>query len=371
MIKKLILFTSLSLTALVAKDIEKQNYKFGGRVDFDYSYIDDSKDSYSQGEVRRVRLFLKGKFLEDFKYEVEYDTASNNGFKDLYLAYKISPNITIKAGQTKEPFGLENLTSSKYESFMEGSLISTFAHKRRVGLLAESNYKFLNHTLTGGIGYFRRSINDMIDENEDSVTYSGRLTYAFTPSKERVFHIGFSASQSEFNERKLKYKTDLNSHVYRGSVIKSKVKNVDKTKRYQSELAMIFGPFSFESEYSTLSANSINDYDFDGWYAQFGYFLTGEHKNYKRKSATFKQVKINNPFEYGDGGYGAVELALRVSGIDLTRDALDKKREELDTTFGVNWYLRDDMRIITNYTTAKIEGKDDEYSIGSRVEFIF
>jgi len=371
MIKKLILFGSLALTANAAKDMEKQNYKFGGRVDLDYSYIDDAKESYSEGEVRRIRLFVKGKFLDDFKYEVEYDTASNNGFKDLYIAYKLSPNISIKAGQTKEPFGLENLTSSKYESFMEGSLISTFAHKRRVGLLVESNYKLLDHTITGGAGYFRRSINDMIDKNKDSVTYSGRVTYAYTPSKDRVFHIGFSASQSEFNKRKLKYKTDLNSHIYRGSVIKAKVKNSDKTQRYQSELAMVYGALSFESEYSTLSANSIKDYDFNGWYAQFGYFLTGEHKNYKRKSASFKQIKINNPFEYGEGGYGAVELALRVSGIDLTKDSLDKKREELDTTLGLNWYLRDDMRIITNYTTAKIEGKDDEYSIGSRVEFIF
>jgi phosphate-selective porin OprO/OprP len=369
MIKRLLLTGLLALSVNASED--SNNYKFGGRIDLDYGYVDEGKESYSDGEVRRVRLFLKGKFLDDFKYEVEYDTVSKNGFKDLYIGYKILPNLSIKAGQIKEPFGLENLTSSKYESFMEGSLISTFAHKRRVGVALENSYKLDSSTITTGVGYFRRSINDMIDHNEDSVTYSGRATYAYTPYKDRVYHIGFSASQSEFDERKLKYKTDLNSHIYRGTALKSKIKGVDKTTRYQSELAMIFGSLSFEGEYAMLGASSIKDYDFDGWYAQFGYFLTGEHKNYKRKSASFKQVKINNPFKYGEGGYGAVELALRVSGIDLTRDNLDKKREEIDTTLGLNWYLTKDMRIITNFTTAQIEGKDDEYSIGSRMEFIF
>jgi phosphate-selective porin OprO/OprP len=364
--KKIILLTTTALLLTV----NAADFKLGGRISLDAGFIDDSKDNYNDGEIRRFRVFIKGKFLERFKYEAEYDAVSNNSFKDMYIAYNILPNLNIKIGQTKEPFGLENLTSSKYSSFLEDSLLSTFSHKRRVGISLTNSYKCNAHNFTSSIGYFDKSIDDMIDDNPDSNTISSRLTYAYTPEKNSVYHIGFSASQSNFDKQKVKYKTKLNTHFYRGSVTKSKVKFADKTQRFQIESAIAYNSLSFEAEYGKNKIYALDDYNFDAWYAQIGYFLTGEHKKYKKRAAMFKSIKINKPFSYENGNFGAFELALRVSGIDLTQKSFIKK-EELDTTIGLNWYLSNKLKVLTNFTNASIEGKDDEYSIASRLEYLF
>ena len=85
---------------------------------------------------------------------------------------------------------------------------------------------------------------------------------------------------------------------------------------------------------------------FHGWYANAGWFLTGESRPYHRGSARFGQIDPNVPVD--KGGRGAWEVALRMSRIDLT-DGDIIGGEETNLTLGLNWYLTSTMRVMANY----------------------
>jgi phosphate-selective porin OprO and OprP len=91
---------------------------------------------------------------------------------------------------------------------------------------------------------------------------------------------------------------------------------------------------------------------FDGFYIMGTWFITGEHRNYKRSSGTFDRVFPEHNFT--DGGIGAWELAVRYSYTDLNDDGVIGGRLN-DITGGVNWYLNPNSKIQFNYVNAKVD----------------
>jgi phosphate-selective porin OprO/OprP len=106
------------------------------------------------------------------------------------------------------------------------------------------------------------------------------------------------------------------------------------------------GPLSAQAEYITtsVSRNADSNLDFDGWYAQAGYFLTGESRNYKKGSFGGITPKAS----VGEGGIGAWELALRYSTLDLIDKDIDGG--DVDSyTVGLNWFATPSLRFSANY----------------------
>ncbi len=117
------------------------------------------------------------------------------------------------------------------------------------------------------------------------------------------------------------------------------------------EIAWVQGPFSLQAEYlhTFLNQEHIGDPQFAGWYAEASYFLTGEHRPYNRKRAKFSRLKPEKDFRWGeDSGWGAVQVAARISQLDLNSGEIAGGRMQ-DFTFGVNWYLNPAVRVMFNY----------------------
>ena len=342
----------LALILIYANAAEEQ---IGGQIAFDSAWIEGADSAYNGKEIRRARLFIKGAVTPKLEYEIEYSLIGNNKWKDVYVKHKTLDNLGIQVGNIKEPMGLESLTSSKYNSFMERSLTSTFMHGRKLGILVQGNYGKGVHTGTISFGIFGKSLDKLLVKEKDGTSMIGRITYALIHSKDTVVHIGASTGTTKYSHKSIKLSTDAGSHLYDGSFIKSKIKGVEKTKRMGLEVAVVKGAFSFQGEYIALTAaNKKDNYNFDGWYGQISWFGTGEHRKYKVKSAKFSRTKINKPFKSQINGHiGALELAFRVSKIRLE----DKKKipkEELDMTFGVNYNPKKNIRLMANYTFAEV-----------------
>ena len=114
--------------------------KVGGRIMLDNAWFMDDSSAEDGTEFRRTRLMLSGK-VNNFEWKTQYDFASvkagGPAFKDVYVGLGGVPYAgALRAGHFKEPFGLEELTSSKYMTFMERSLTSAFAPSRNVGVMA-------------------------------------------------------------------------------------------------------------------------------------------------------------------------------------------------------------------------------------------
>ncbi len=116
-------------------------FQVGGRIMVDAAHYDaDKTDLGSGAEIRRARLFAAGTVYDDWFYKAQVGFAGNEvSLKDFYLGYQGFEPVKITVGNQKEPFSLEELTSSKYITFMERGLPNAFAPGRNTGISVDSN----------------------------------------------------------------------------------------------------------------------------------------------------------------------------------------------------------------------------------------
>ena len=148
--------------------------------------------------------------------------------------------------------------------------------------------------------------------------------------------------------------------------------NVDNVLRIGGEAAGVFGPFYFAGEYmATTVAKSdedapevrgdvwmTDDASLSGYYAEVGYFLTGEHRVYK--GGLWDRTKPESNF-LEDGGLGGWEVVARYSNLDLNDDTAGVYGGKMsNTTLGLNWYLHSNARLMFNYVMSSVKDHEDE-----------
>jgi len=119
---------------------------------------------------------------------------------------------------------------------------------------------------------------------------------------------------------------------------------------------------------------------FHGSHVDCGYFITGEHRSYDTSSGTLGAIRVNRPFFHGLAdrdrplGWGAWELTARFAYLDFfDPDTPTDPSGQLigiqlpQSTFGVNWYLSDRVRLMFNYSYDV----PDEMNTGTSVANIF
>ena len=86
--------------------------------------------------------------------------------------------------------------------------------------------------------------------------------------------------------------------------------------------------------------------------------FTGEHRIYGRNAGAFGRVVPLNPVNGEDGNLGALQVAARVSYLDLN-DGDIRGGQQLNTTFALNWYLTRNLRLGFNYIYGHVMGQGD------------
>ena len=346
----------------------------GGRIMADAAFYDEDNvdlDGENGTEFRRARLFVAGTMFHDWDWKAQYDFAGNEAeIKDAYIRYTGFGPAKITVGQFKQPFSLEELTSSKYITFMERSMATNaFSTSRRIGLGANG----AGENWTWAASVYGREVGDDTDGDEGYVA-GARLTWAPWNEKTKVLHLGGSAAWEDPNDNDVRFRARPESHITSTRMVDTgNFPDPDTFTKYGVEAATVLGPFSLQGEYMLVQAqddtSGISDPDFEGGYVYGSWFLTGESRNYKK--GKFGRVSPKNPV--GKGGIGAWELAARYSTIDLD-DGDFKGGEEDNITVGLNWYANKYVRFMANYvmtdtdpTSQRIQDDqgvdDDELSV--------
>ena len=358
----------------------KFKLKIGGRVQNDWTiYGTDEElrrefDRIGDGtEFRRARLFMEGSVYGNIKYKFQYDFASSDPFKDAYIQVKKLPmvgNFTI--GHFKEPFSLEELTSSKYITFMERSLPNAFSQGRNLGV--RFNRSFMDKRATAAFGFFRDGNPADAPFGPDGI-YNATTRFTFLPwyqeKGRQLLHAGFSYSHAFHNltredgevVKSDRFRQRPEAHLGPRLVETPKFA-AEEIDYINPEVALVYGPASLQFEWMSALVNreSGDDLHYNGFYGFASYFLTGEHRPYKTSSGAFDRVKPKNDFD-GKGGWGALEFAARYSVIDLN-DGDVNGGEMQNVTVGFNWYLNSNVRLMFNYVRAMLD-EDDCYYKGS------
>jgi phosphate-selective porin OprO/OprP len=339
---------------------KKFSLKFGGRLMNDWmwgsadSEVEDAFGSIVSGnEFRRARLYVSGTVYKVVEFKVQYDFAGGDvDFKDAWLGIKKLPFGSLRIGHFKEPFSLEELTSSKYITFMERSLPNIFAPGRNTGfgILGKTG----NEQMTWGFGVFTDA-NDYgeAEEHDDTYNFSGRFTFLPWVEGDDLLHVGVGYHYQGVNEGDvLRYRQRPEVHLTHRFVDTGRFAS-DSANVFGLEAAMVYGQLSFQAEYmyNMVSADDYGDPNLSGGYVYGSFFLTpGDHRRYKKSAGAFDRVKPKNPY-MGASGTGALELGLRYSWLDLTNAEIFGG-ELMDITLGLNWYINNVTRMMFNYIYA-------------------
>lgn len=350
----------------------KFKLKVGGRIMNDWAVYSTDEELRRQfgrigdgSEFRRARLFMEGSVYGNIKYKFQYDFASSDPFKDAYIQIKKVPmagNFTV--GHFKEPFSLEELTSSKYITFMERSLPNVFSSGRNLGV--RLNRSFMDKRATAAFGFFRQgNPADTSSTFGNSGTYNAttRLTMLpwYVEKGRQLVHLGLSYRHAFHDENeRIRFRQRPEAHLG-PRLVETPRFHVEDVDYFAPEVALVYGPASLQFEWMSALADrpTGEDLHYNGYYIFGSFFLTGEHRPYKTSSGAFNRVKPKKNFDW-KGGYGALELAARYSMIDLNDEDINGG-ELSNFTFGVNWYLNPNVRIMLNYVRAMLDEDDCYY----------
>jgi phosphate-selective porin OprO/OprP len=154
--------------------------------------------------------------------------------------------------------------------------------------------------------------------------------------------------------------------------------------RYSPQTYFYHGPFGLLAEFVQNSqqvrlakmSERISD---QAWQIAASYLLTGD-------DASYTGVKPRHNFDPFTGGWGAVEVAARVSNLGVDRDAFTNHFAELTTSsrdafewgFGLNWYLNSNFKFQADYIRTSFNrgginahNRKDESAVLTRAQVAF
>lgn len=356
------------------------NFQLGGRLQWDYDSFDYSDAGGAEGsdsEMRRGRIYVKGTIKKHWAYKLqlefgsaeEADGSQEVDLEDAYITYTGLP-VQLKFGRYKMPFGLEELTSSKNITTVERAAFWDFVPSSRSDYSFQVGQNKSNYTWALGIFENEDGNEEGIKDSDGDLTYSyaGRATYLPINTDNNLVHLGaaFLSRDYDDNLQRARLRTRLGTHTGSRIVLADAGTTGEESSQIGLEAAWRSGPLSIQGEYVSFEIKTDNtvsdDVEFDGYYLQAAYTLTGESRGYKK--GAFDKIK---PSDKG----GAWELVLKHENGEA--DYLTSSEYDL-TTLGVNWYINSNVRASLNYLSGEVDGTatDGDFdAVSTRLQLVF
>ena len=336
----------------------------GGRVGFegllqaDATWFDsDVADLGGRSEtgLRRAELVLKGKGPGALDWVAGYDAKSEK-WLDVNLKYKFTGGGFLQIGQSKQPLGLEELTSSRHNDFIaKAAVTSTWAVSRRLG----ASYGIGgDHWSATGAAFTR----ELTRGNAMGNGFALRGTWAPVHADGRTLHLGLAhadyAAELPGNPDAQRWRARPQADLAAARLVDTGVlSDADRVRSTGVEALWLHGALKLQGEAirSSTTRRGLPGFTGNGAYASALWNVGGEPWGYARGLPTTPDP----------AGAGMLQLGLRLDTLDLDDGAVRGGRMHAWTA-GANYYRRDHLKLALNYVkvasrkaTAGGERKDD------------
>ncbi len=324
-------------------------FRINGRLMVDFAAWNDAAfsgvtdKSGSGSEIRRSRIYLKGKYHDwqyRFQTNVNQQGATNS---NTYIKYSGFKPFDLYIGKHAEPLGLESANSSKFISAIERSVTgnSHFAGDRELGVSIAgygNNYAYQ-------FGVF--DIASSATDNNYAVT--GRLSYLPIHAGNQLLHLGAAVSVRDLDQT-IPFQAQDRAGVH-STPVKSITTDsfyANSSNVYNFELSYQMNSWQITGEYLLAQFDELNERsgrEFSSHYLQASYFFTGDTRAYDHTSGTFLGVTPSN-------NNGSWEIFSRIEQVDF----LDKDHGSTAKimTSGINYFATKYTRLSMDYTHANI-----------------
>lgn len=407
-----------------ANDVRNRSDARAGSLDA-VTGFHDANDTWL---ARRLRPNIQGTLFGKYDYRFQEEFAGGSAsVVDAYIEGRFDPAFKVRIGKYKPFVGLERLQSGSDLKFIERSYVSNNILPNR-----DQGISLYGDVLDSKLSYAVGFNNGVVDggnastasEFDSKKEYTARLfATPFKDDNNALAGLGFgiAATYTDVTDEKNLNFTDTSAADGTRNGLPSYVTNSQQTFFRYSPAAVADGrrlriapqayyyngPFGLLAEYArvsqgvslasggspaagagsagtgalstaqtTILAGSNKTLNNDAWQIAATYLLTGE-------DSSFKGVKPKNDFDLDKGGWGAWELALRYSEMNIDGDTFTNQAGQLagqtgadatptlaqayaDPTFsakkartwtaGVNWYLNSNAKIVLNYEQTSFVG---------------
>ena len=387
-------------------------------------------DLSSGANFRRVYLGIQGKLFGDWSYNFNYDFGGSGGtetpghIQSVYLEYDGLAPWALRVGAYPPPANIEDGTSSGDTIFLERNAPSDLQRNIAGGDGRDAvTILYAGDSVFGAASFTGNKIQDgakalaaagatAAPNYDEQLAVLGRLSYLPVSTADAHWLIGVNGTYvikppdavpngaatlattpgaTALNSVTLsdppELTVDSNGTLLAttGSLPANHISQwgVETAGNIQNFYAQA-GYYAFEIDrapvaykiYSSSTASATtaiqpsND-NFSAWYAQASWVLTGESRGYSSATGAFTPPKPAQPFSFAHGGWGAWELAVRYSDLNLNDHTNDtgsvvtnwtgpstrtytyyntvRGGDQRIATLGLNWYPNNALRFALDY----------------------
>ncbi len=356
---------------------------------------------YDDGtNFRRARLTAEGSVWETFNFTAEFDflnafsAADPANLKgalgnqantpvptDLWVEMTKIPFFgNVRVGNQKPPIGLEHYTSSRFLNFLERSYqFDAYIEDGNNGFspgITVYNWSE-DERWTSNVGWFKTQRN-IFGWNVGDGEWSGNYRFGYLPCYEdngrRLAWFGVSGYFRDLDDDQVRFRarTELrNGNAVLHNVAAFSQVTAEHQNVINPEFTFQWGPFLLNAEYTASWVDNVtavnytqgtsalkpgSTYFTQGAYVEVLYFLTGEHRDFNKKSPGYgRVVPFRNAF-WVEGenclnifSKGAWQVGGRWSYLNLTDTNAGIVGGNINSfTAGLNWFLNPNIKVQWN-----------------------
>lgn len=356
--------------------------RLGGQLSVDGGHVGGTvlEDEWD-AVLRRGRITTTGDFTlwRETDYKLEFGFQRNDFYlNELSLRRRVDRFADVlQFGYFDPPISLDALASSTSRPLMESPApVTAFAPGGRVGIEAAGTRAAPDLTWVLNLSSVGQVQDDRSASNE-ALRAVGRLVWRpwYTPTGETpgLLHLGGSVSVGLSGRGDVQFRARPESYL--ASYVVDTGELEGDASGFVLEAAWQRGSFVLQGELFETFADveGAGSITFHGSYVQLAWSLTGELRPYDREEAVFLRLVPRRPFEPRRGQWGALELAGRVSWLDLS-DGSVRGGQLFDATVGLTWTMNAWVRLQAGYVYARVRDRPvsgGAHILQSRLELRF
>lgn len=373
-------------------------FKLRGLLQADNRTFFDDDDQQGRDEylLRRVRPTFEGTVFGKYDFRFTPDFAPNAAnVQDAYINARFTPWFKAQAGKFKVPVSLERLQSGSDIRFVERSYVANaLLPNRDVGVQIHGDLLGGKLSYAAGVfdGVADGGSNSSNTDNNIDKDYAARIfVEPFKGSENLLSGLGFGIAGTTsdwtgpISEANHNYKSPGQQTIFQYN---SAVTGDGRQTRISPQLYYYAGPFGLIGEYARVKhdiarGSRSDSLEHDAWQLAATWVLTGEDNS-------FKGINPKQPFDLDKGTWGAWELGLRYSELNIDDKAFEgasgvryanssSSTEKAESwAGGVNWYLNKNVKLQATYEQTdfssgidSVDDREDEKVLFTRFQVAF
>ena len=233
----------------------QHSIKLIGRLNMDYRFNDggnyglaatgaNDRDTASLAdgfEMRRARIGFQGFMYKDINYLLQLNMTGNAPIVDEgYANFAFYKPVQLTVGRFKQPFGLEQLTSSNAIDFAERSYVDqNGVPAKKLGAMISGEPK---KGVVYAVSIFQEGFNEITEADGEGKRYAGRVAANFGQLfniRDTVLHVGFANVGGAYQLRPTQSSqtTSGTELITRASVVGFRSMNRGFQDMYRAQLA--------------------------------------------------------------------------------------------------------------------------------------